>query len=605
MKKALTLLISVLSITGLYAQTPAFPGAEGGGMYTTGGRGGDVYYVNTLVDNSTGNSTTKEGSLRWCLNQTGKRTILFKVSGTIMLQSALKIKNGDVTIAGQSAPGDGICIGNNYVDVGANNVIIRYLRFRMGDDGVAPGGADALGGRFFKNVIIDHCSMAWSTDECVSFYNCDYFTLQWSIIAESLRLSNHDKGPHGYGGIWGGTNSSFHHNLMAHNDSRTPRFGPGQNTTPHTETTDHRNNVIYNYGNTYGGEGMCLNIINNFYKPGAKNSTGAARGRIMSADKDKNVGSIRYNVWPQMYVDGNVVDDGKNEANCTRATNDNWTYGVYNQFASGYGTVSAEDKAAMKMENQFIIKGLSGSDEIVSTVTTHLARTAYDKVLEYSGASLRRDSYDERIVNETKTGTVTFKGLSKYNGYTTNYPETPDIDWRSSGYPKAGIIDSHWDTKPAGAADDWTPWPVLVSGEVPVDSNRDGIPDGWLESNFPEKSAKDLNENGYTYLEVYLNSLVEIITQKQNEDAIPSGMGNIDFNKDPKLYYDVQSEKLHVNASELIKSISIYDITGILICHKICNDTNLELLIPRISQRFLIAKINMENKQITTIKVVI
>lgn len=349
--------------------------------------------------------------------------------------------------------------------------------------------------------------MSWSTDECVSFYNCDFFTLQWCVISESLRLSTHDKGPHGYGGIWGGTNASFHHNLMAHHDSRTPRFGAGNGKTipPHTETVDHRNNVIYNHGNTYGGEGMNINIVNNFYKPGAKSSTGTARGRIISLDKDtKYPEHLRYQIWGQLYVDGNIVDDGKNEVNCSNATRDNWTYGVFNQFASGYGKVSEAAKDSIRQSAAFDIMGELPNGTIIPTsVSTHSANQAFEKVLEYAGASLSRDSHDERIVHETRTGTTTFQGLSKYNGWTTGHPDAPDVDWRSKAYPKPGIIDSHWNTKPLDAGDSWSPWPILKSGEAVSDTDRDGIPDGWLEAKgYSGKSATDLNEEGYTYLEV-------------------------------------------------------------------------------------------------------
>lgn len=568
MKHLLTQITMLLATITVYAQIPAFPGAEGGGMYTSGGRGGTVYYVTTLADDaSIGNTTTKEGSLRWCLNRTGKRTILFKVSGTIMLKESLKIKNGDVTIAGQSAPGDGICIGNYPVNINADNIIIRYLRFRMGDDSVITGGADALEGRFFKNVIIDHCSMSWSTDECVSFYNCDYFTLQWCLISESLRLSTHDKGPHGYGGIWGGTNSTFHHNLLAHHDSRTPRFGPGKDIPPHTETVDHRNNVNYNYGNTYGAEAMSINIVNNYYKPGPSSPTGTKRGRIMSIDKDKNTNSIRYDVWGQFFIDGNVVNDGYNEQNCINATNYNWTYGVYNQFPSGYGTVPEQDKIDMRMSEPFQIKGLANGKEVGTYIHTHTANDAYEKVLSYVGVSHRRDSYDTRIVNETRTGTTTFKGLSPYNGYTTDYPGMPDVDWRSKGYPKYGIIDSHWDIKPADAGADWTPWPVLASETAPLDSDNDGIPDGWLDKNHPGKKATDLNEEGYTYLEVYLNSLVEEITNKQKEGAVkedmPLGTKTMKENK-LNAYYDQQTKTIRVSADDIIESVEVYSIAGYL-----------------------------------------
>lgn len=298
-------------------ELPAFPSAEGHGKYVTGGRGGRVIYVTNLEDNS------NPGSLRYAINQSGARIILFKVSGTIQLKSRLKISKGDVTVAGQTAQGDGITLRDYPVTVDANNVILRFLRFRMGD--ATNQEADALGGRFYKNIIVDHCSMSWSTDECVSFYTNENFTLQWSIISESLRNSVHGKGSHGYGGIWGGKNASFHHNLLAHHDSRNPRLGETKGSVfALTDLVDLRNNVIYNWkGNScYGGEGMNANIVNCYYKPGPATTK---KERIISIDKLLEPGYAISDIWGKFYIDGNVMTGS------TRATNDNWTYGVYNQ----------------------------------------------------------------------------------------------------------------------------------------------------------------------------------------------------------------------------------------------------------------------------------
>jgi hypothetical protein len=443
----------------------AFPGAEGFGRNATGGRGGKVLFVTNLND-------AGAGSLRAAIQTSGKRYILFKVSGTIALQSSLTINSGDVTIAGQTAPGDGITLKNYPVTINADNVIIRYMRFRMGDEAQQEG--DALGGRFHKNIIIDHCSVSWSTDEGLSVYANENTTVQWCIISESLRNSVHDKGAHGYGGIWGGKFASFHHNLLAHHDSRNPRLGEEAGKAfALTDRVDLRNNVIYNWASNsaYGGEAMNVNIVNCYYKPGPATTKPE---RIISIDKNKIEGTEVYNIWGKFYISGNVL------ATSTRASQDNWTYGVYNQFHGSYGTVSEEDKTAMR---------LNGPHDIDDNVTTHSAAVAYDRVLTFAGASLVRDAVDVRIIDNVSKGEFSFPGS---NGSTN------------------GIIDTQADV---GG------WPELNSTTPPVDSSGDGIPDEWqsMKKLDPTKHQANGHElsSGYDNLEVYLNSLVETITQQQ------------------------------------------------------------------------------------------
>ncbi len=458
LKKQYFFLFLIFSLV-VHAQTPAFPGAEGGGMYTTGGRGGKVLYVTSLADDGS------KGTLRWALYQKYPRTVLFKVSGIISLTKPLSIKSGDLTIAGQSAPGDGICIKDYDVFIGADNVIVRFLRFRLGDL-VKDHEPDAYGGRNAKNVIIDHCSSSWSVDECASFYFNQDFTMQWCIVSESLNNSEHPKGAHGYGGIWGGKNASFHHNLLAHHNSRNPRFnglrraGLKYTNSQDEERVDFRNNVIYNWGDhsSYGGESGTFNIVGNYFKAGPGTNP-KVQFRITNVDMDENP-TICPPGYGMYYIADNYMF-GSDEV-----TKNNWEGVSYSKGA---------DESHSKVSEPY---------KFVS-ITQQPAELAFEKVLKCAGASFKRDIVDERIVNEVKTGTVTYKGSL-------------------SGRP--GLIDSQSD---AGG------WPEYKSKPSLPDMNEDGIPDGWLKKNYLGKVSTDVNKEGYTYLEVYLNSLVQPIIDEQ------------------------------------------------------------------------------------------
>jgi len=432
-------LFFLLSI-GCYASAQdkpiAFPGAEGFGKFTTGGRGGAIYIVSNLNDNG-------PGSFREAVKQKGARTILFSVSGNIELKSPLTISSGDVTIAGQSAPGDGICLRDYPVGINADNVIIRFLRFRLGD--VQKLQEDAFSGNKRKSrIIIDHCSISWATDECASFYRNKEFTLQWCIISESLNQSVHEKGEHGYGGIWGGEGASFHHNLLAHHTSRLPRFS-GSATTPNSpdELVDFRNNVIYNWqsNNTYGGERGRYNVVNNYYKPGP-------------ATKSKKPWMLNpSSPYGKFFLQGNCLQGSD------AISKNNWN-----------GGVKADHPDSARTDKPFAVEAIAEQS----------AEKAYDLVLNGSGASLKRDAIDTRIIHEVRTGTATM------------------------GKEKNGIIDSQQDV---GG------WPELKSSPAPGDSDLDGMADEWETKN--KLNPQDASDSGkfdlhksYTNLEVFLNGLV-------------------------------------------------------------------------------------------------
>ena len=503
MKRILSLLVFVtvnaISVMAQFDQPPAFPGAEGFGRYATGGRdedgGSSVYHVTNLNDSG-------QGSFRFGASTAGRKFIVFDVSGTIHLTSDLNIL-GNKTILGQTAPGDGICIADYPVTVKGSNVIIRYLRFRMGDIGSKKKseedpnyeGDDALGGKNYNNIIIDHCSISWSTDECCSFYGNTDFTIQYCIISESLRSSVHAKGTHGYGGIWGGKSASFHHNLIMHHDSRNPRFDHDFVSTL-KGPVDYVNNVLYNWGgnSAYGGESgnglpKYINMINNYYKPGPAST---AKTRLLNpttkcsncSTAERFPATVGYVTPGQFYITGNYMYGSEEVTNnnlCDAAIDpDKGT--SYSDWVANY----AASARATSDDYDF---------ESYNVISTHSAEKAFQKVLHYAGASLKRDELDRRLRYEA------LNGLAYYEG---------------SNGSKNGLIDSQ---------NDVGGWPELVSTEALADTDNDGIPDEWETEHgltVGTNNAKTfiLDQEGYySDLEVYANYLVQEITQKERAEA--------------------------------------------------------------------------------------
>jgi len=461
--------------------TKAFPGAEGDGMFTTGGRGGSILYVTKLTDDGS------FGTLRWAINQSGTRTILFKVAGLIPLTSELKIKNGNLTIAGQSAPGDGICLKNYPVVLQADNIIVRFMRFRMGDEAADSqklagntsyswDGADAIWGRNMSNVIIDHCSMSWNIDECSSFYDNKKFTMQWCVMVESLQNSVHSKGAHGYGGIWGGEPATFHHNILAFHNSRNPRFcGSRYTNSASTELVNFVNNVVYNWGGNsgYAGEGGSYNIINNYYRS-RTGSTGSVSYRIFSPNGDVGGNAQPIGVWGTFYLSGNVM------YNTPTVTANNWL---------GFQPNDLGTKNITDLESKVPF--------VAPILTIQTAENAYISVTSYAGASLKRDAVDTRVINNILYGTVSCTAGS--NGST------------------GGFIDSQ---KDVGG---WPQYNYDLNA-VPVDSDGDGIPDSWetahgLNPNSAFDGSTTTIDGSYTNVEVYLNGLVKLITDVESGDT--------------------------------------------------------------------------------------
>ena len=343
-------------------QAIAFEGAEGCGKYSLGGRGGKEYVVTSLADDGS------EGTLRYAVEAEGPRIVTFAVSGDIHLTAPLNIRNPYLTILGQTAPGKGITLRDHNVFITADHVIVRYLRMRLGT--AAGVEADALGARHCRHLMIDHCSISWATDENASFYNLSDATIQWCIISEALNSSVHHKGKHGYGGIWGGRNVSFHHNLFAHNNSRNPRFDHPRlywenDFLYYRGTVEFVNNVVYNWGMKaiYGGEEGWFNVVNNSFRPGPAT-------RRNGEWLDISISETTSMIKGKFYIDGNEYD----------------------------GSVVEDER--------------SESERFVTSVTINeqSAGEAYKAVLKHAGASHRRDAIDRRIIKEVRKGTATYKG---------------------------------------------------------------------------------------------------------------------------------------------------------------------------------------------------
>lgn len=445
--------LNARELTGVLDKTliPAFPGAEGAGAFTPGGRGGRIFEVTHLNDNG-------PGSLREAVEAEGPRIVIFRVSGIITLEKLLTISNPYLTIAGQTAPGDGICIRGQTTEINTHDVVLRYLRFRRGN---IKDRNDALGGYPVGNIIVDHCSASWGLDENLSLYRymkkmpdgpdrkmpVENLTIQWCISSEALDLNNH-----AFGATWGGRNCSFHHNLFACNTGRNPSIGWGDHF-------DLRNNVLFNWRHRTvdGGDASSMvNIVANYYKPGPAVNPGSARYRICRPQHlDMYSEAQREGKW---YVAENFVVDNP------KVTSDNWDGGV--QF----------DDVKTEAEIKALIKKVRATTPAPAPhITQQSAEQAYELVLAQAGATLpKRDPVDERIINIVRTGKPTYKN---------------------------GIID---------IPSDVGGWPEYKTAPAPVDSDHDGMPDIWekkfgLSWNDPSDGAKDADEDGYTNVEEWLN----------------------------------------------------------------------------------------------------
>ncbi len=396
-----TIILICFGSFGSEKEMPAFPGAEGFGSTTPGGRGGRVIAVTNLNDSG-------PGSLREACRAEGPRIVVFRVSGLISLESPLVVRNPYMTLAGQTAPGDGVCLRNFPFEVATHDVVVRYLRSRLGDQSGQESDCITLG-RGARNSILDHCSATWSVDEDLSLVgdvaDC---TVQWCLIAEGLNRSIHKKGAHGYGSLARANGPvSFHHNLWAHNDSRNPRLGDNYGRPPYP-VFDVRNNVMYDYGAICSGltQGVLkVNYIGNYIRPGPSSK---AKFPIRVGGPSDLLFFIRDNLF-----EGNA-----------ELTADN---------ARFFDPVEIDGKRQVRT---------AAEPFPAPVVRTVAAKDAYEAVLAAVGASLPvRDPVDARIVDEVRNrrGSI-IDSQKQVGGGPTYRPAEPPKDTDGDGIPDAWEI---------------------------------------------------------------------------------------------------------------------------------------------------------------------
>lgn len=495
------------------AKIPAFPGAEGGGMYTFGGRGGKVLTVTNLNDDG-------PGSFRWACEQGGARIVVFNVSGNIVLKTPIIVRAPYITIAGQTAPGEGVQISGESFQVDTHDVIVRHMRFRRGNTHVWYR-EDSFGGNPVGNIMIDHCSCEWGLDENISFYRHMFdlhdgkpkrkvptvnVTIQNTISAKALDTWNH-----AFGSTIGGENSSFMRNLWADNTGRNPSIGWGG-------VFNFVNNIIYNWVHRTadGGEYSTMsNFINNYYKPGPLTPEGPISYRIVKSESRSNK-LFDYPQYGRIYAAGNIVEGNE------RVTKDNWDGGIQIADKDLPNGIPGDVKALMHSDEPFAMPHLT----IIPSDQT------FDNVLSNVGATLPcRDIVDQRIVEEVRTGQAYYvKKLPKKNPYGDMWGLS-DKSKNKEGFFKYRRLDN--DSYKHGIItniEQMGGFPKYKKYTAWKDSDGDGMPDEWeiangLNPNDPSDANLDCNGDGYTNIEKYINGIdtkkkVDWTDLKNNHDTL-------------------------------------------------------------------------------------
>ena len=598
------ILMGMMTTIPAEGQQLAFPGADGYGKYTTGGRGGEVCYVTSLEDCT--DNDLKEGTLRWAIRHDngGKpRTILFKVGGTIRLTSKLKFQHDNVSILGQTAPGGGICIAGYDIYLCKANIIIRYVRFRAGE--MAASSITSLDMENCKNVILDHCSLTWSMEECLTAYDSDYTTIQWCIIGEGLYNSLNPKGVRSYATQWGGEHSTMHHCLITNCNNRTVRFNgvrneanlkDGKHDHDAQVISEYANNVIFNWGkpnSPYGGEdkksinndadGNHLGydrvyMINNYYRPGPTTKSQVSSTRyFVQGDYD---GTDGYGQW---YLSGNKFElDSKWKGSGTQWSNDNLTL-VNND--NLYGFTNANGQRAFNMNGLSATKGQEFYDKYILTslpteglsgLEYETADEAFESVFKGAGARLPKlDAVDTRLLKEAHgdidpqyigQAKVTYatSGAKNDKGESTektesarglgiiNTPNDISIDEYNGKYVRFDFKYKYPynNNTESTTVDGYNIYPDLApetTVEIP-DTDGDGMPDAYEEANlFNKDDASDgttIAANGYSNLENFLNAVVDGTVNADGTTGVNNVNGNSNGN--------IQSVEKVIEAGRLV-----------------------------------------------------